>query len=164
MSKQSHSSIQWKPLLANLFIPLAVGGLSAYLTADSMDTYKDLNQPPLAPPGWVFPIVWSILYLLMGIASYLVWVRDSTGRNGALMWYGIQLACNFLWTLIFFNMGQYALAFFWLLILWVLILITTIRFFKEVSAAGWLMIPYALWVAFAGYLNLGVWLLNRAVE
>jgi len=161
MSKQNRP-IQWKPLLVSLFIPLAVGGLSAYLTSGSMDIYKHLRQPPLAPPGWVFPIVWTILYLLMGTASYLVWVRDSTGRNGALMWYGIQLIFNFLWTLIFFNMRQYALAFFWLLGLWVLVLITTIRFFKEEPAAGWLMIPYVLWVAFAGYLNLGVWLLNRA--
>lgn len=152
--------IKWKPLLLNLLIPLAVGGLSAYLTMDSMEVYQSLRQPPLSPPGWLFPVVWSVLFLLMGIAAYLVWMRDSTGRNGALVLYALQLAFNFGWTLIFFNVQNYGLAFFWLLILWVLILITTIRFFKENKAAGWLMIPYLLWVAFAGYLNAGVWLLN----
>lgn len=152
--------IKWKPLLVNLLIPLAVGGLSAYLTMDSMEVYQGLRQPPLSPPGWLFPIVWTVLFLLMGIAAYLVWMRDSTGRNGALVLYALQLAFNFGWTLIFFNVQKYGLAFFWLIVLWVLILITTIRFFKENRAAGWLMIPYLLWVAFAGYLNAGVWLLN----
>lgn len=152
--------LKWKPLLLNLFLPLAVGGLSAFLTKDNMAVYQVLRQPPLSPPGWLFPIVWTILFLLMGIAAYLVWVRDSTGRNGALLFYTLQLVFNFVWTLIFFNAQNYSLAFFWLLALWVLILITTIRFFKESKAAGWLMIPYLLWVAFAGYLNAGIWFLN----
>lgn len=152
--------LKWKPLLLNLFLPLAVGGLSAFLTKDNMAVYQKLRQPPLSPPGWLFPIVWTILFLLMGIAAYLVWVRDSTGRNGALLFYTLQLVFNFVWTLIFFNAQNYSLAFFWLLALWVLILITTIRFFKESKAAGWLMIPYLLWVAFAGYLNAGIWFLN----
>lgn len=152
--------IKLKPLLVNLLIPLAVGGLSAFLTMDSMEIYANLKQPPLSPPGWLFPIVWTVLFLLMGIAAYLVWMRDSTGRNGALFLYGVQLLFNFGWTLIFFNAQNYLLAFFWLLVLWVLILLTTIRFFKENKAAGWLMIPYLLWVAFAGYLNAGIWLLN----
>lgn len=152
--------IKLRPLLANLLIPLAVGGFSAFLTMDSMEIYQNLNQPPLSPPGWLFPVVWTILFVLMGIAAYLVWMRDSTGRNGALFLYGLQLALNFGWTLIFFNARNYLLAFFWLVALWVLILLTTIRFFKEKKAAGWLMIPYLLWVAFAGYLNAGVWLLN----
>lgn len=152
--------IKLRPLLANLLIPLAVGGFSAFLTMDSMEIYQNLNQPPLSPPGWLFPVVWTILFVLMGVAAYLVWMRDSTGRNGALFLYGLQLALNFGWTLIFFNARNYLLAFFWLVALWVLILLTTIRFFKEKKAAGWLMIPYLLWVAFAGYLNAGVWLLN----
>lgn len=153
--------IRWKPFWINLLLPLAVGGLSAFLTSDSMEVYQFLHQPPLSPPGWLFPIVWTILYLLMGIAAYLVWVRDSTGRNGALLFYELQLAFNFVWTLIFFNLQNYGLALLWILILWVLILITTIRFFRETKAAGWLMLPYLLWVSFAVYLNAGVWLLNR---
>lgn len=152
--------IRWKALLINLFLPLTVGGISAFLTSDSMEVYGTLRQPPLSPPGWLFPMVWSILFLLMGIAAYLVWVRDSTGRNGALLFYGLQLAMNFGWTLVFFNLQNYGLALLWLIVLWVLILITTVRFFKENKAAGWLMLPYLLWVTFAGYLNAGVWLLN----
>lgn len=152
--------IRWKALLINLFLPLTVGGISAFLTSDSMEVYGTLRQPPLSPPGWLFPIVWSILFLLMGIAAYLVWVRDSTGRNGALLFYGLQLAMNFGWTLVFFNLQNYGLALLWLIVLWVLILITTVRFFKENKAAGWLMLPHLLWVTFAGYLNAGVWILN----
>lgn len=152
--------IRLKPLLINLLIPLGVGGLSAFLTKDSMELYGRIEQPPLSPPAWLFPVVWTILFLLMGTAAYLVWMRDSTGRNGSLLLYGIQLIFNFVWTLIFFNLQNYLFALIWLTILWVLILIVTIQFFKESRAAGWLMIPYLLWVSFALYLNAGVWLLN----
>lgn len=152
--------IKLKPLLISLVISLGVGGLPALLTQGSMEQYRNLKQPPLSPPGWVFPVVWTVLFVLMGIAAYLVWMRDSTGRNGTLALYGAQLFFNFFWTLIFFNLQNYALAFFWLLALWLLILLCTLRFFKEVPAAGWLMVPYLVWVAFAGYLNAGVWLLN----
>ena len=152
--------IKLKPLLASLVISLGMGGLSALLTQNAMEQYGGLRQPPLSPPGWLFPAVWFVLFVLMGVAAYLVWMRDSTGRNGALILYGAQLVFNFFWTLIFFNLQNYALAFFWLLALWLLILLCTLRFFKEVPAAGWLMVPYLVWVAFAGYLNAGVWLLN----
>ena len=152
--------IKLKPLLASLVISLGMGGLSALLTQNAMEQYGGLRQPPLSPPGWLFPAIWFVLFVLMGVAAYLVWMRDSTGRNGALILYGAQLVFNFFWTLIFFNLQNYALAFFWLLALWLLILLCTLRFFKEVPAAGWLMVPYLVWVAFAGYLNAGVWLLN----
>ena len=152
--------IKLKPLAASLFIALGTGGLSALLTRDAMERYGELEQPPLSPPGWVFPLVWSALFVLMGIAAYLVWMRDSTGRNGALALYALQLALNFVWPLLFFNLQNYALAFFWLLLLWLFLLVTTLRFFKETPAAGWLLVPYLLWVTFAAYLNGGVWLLN----
>lgn len=152
--------IKLKPLLASLVISLGMGGLSALLTQNAMEQYGGLRQPPLSPPGWLFPAVWFVLFVLMGVAAYLVWMRDSTGRNGALILYGAQLVFNFFWTLIFFNLQNYALAFFWLLALWLLILLTTLQFFKETTAAGWLLVPYLAWVAFAGYLNAGVWLLN----
>ena len=152
--------IKLKPLLASLVISLGMGGLSALLTQNAMEQYSGLRQPPLSPPGWLFPAVWFVLFVLMGMAAYLVWMRDSTGRNGALILYGAQLVFNFFWTLIFFNLQNYALAFFWLLALWLLILLTTLQFFKETPAAGWLLVPYLAWVTFAGYLNAGVWLLN----
>ncbi|MGI6255795.1 MAG: TspO/MBR family protein [Acutalibacter sp.] len=153
--------IKLKPLVVSLFISLGVGGLSALLTRGSMEQYGMLKQPPLSPPGWVFPVVWTVLFALMGIAAYLVWMRDSAGRSSALTLYAAQLIFNFFWTLIFFNLGNYGLAFFWLVILWVLILLCTLRFFKEDRRAGWMMVPYLVWVTFAGYLNAGVWLLNR---
>lgn len=153
--------IKWKKLLICLAIPLAVGGLAALLTG-GMTQYKQLRQPPLAPPGWVFPVVWTILYLLMGYASYRIWVSDAPRREKkeALKLYGAQLAINFLWPLVFFGLEQYLLAFFVLLLLWALIFLT-IRAFSHIDeTAADLLLPYILWVTFAGYLNVGVYLLN----
>ena len=128
--------IKLKPLLLSLLISLGTGGLAALFTGNSMEFYQSLKQPPLSPPGWVFPLAWTILYSLMGVAAYLVWMRDSTGRNGALFFYGLQLIFNFVWPLLFFNARAYLASLIWLLLLWVLILITTARFFQETKAAG----------------------------
>ncbi len=154
--------IQWKKLLICLAIPLAVGGLSAFLSMDAMKSFSSLNQPPLSPPAWAFGVVWTILYLLMGLASYLVATAGGhrIETNQALAVYGLQLAVNFFWSLIFFNCRAYLFAFIWLLLLWVLIVITLRRFAAIRPLAGWLLIPYLLWVTFAGYLNLGIYLLN----
>ena len=153
--------IDWKKLLIAFVIPLAVGGLSALLSGGMAD-YRAMNQPPLSPPGWVFPVVWSILYLLMGYASYLVWTSDAPQeeKRRALLLYGAQLAANFIWPLIFFGANMYLLALIWLVILWVLILFTIRAFSKINERAGDLLIPYILWVTFAAYLNLGIYLLN----
>lgn len=150
-----------KKLLLCLAIPLAVGGLAALLSG-GMSDYKTLNQPPLSPPGWVFPIVWSILYLLMGYASYRVSESDAAPQQvrKALGYYGIQLFFNFLWPIVFFGFNAYLPAFIVLVVLWILIAITLWSFDKLDSLAGTLLIPYLLWVTFAGYLNLGVFLLN----
>jgi len=151
-----------KCLLACLAVPLAVGGLSAFFTRDGMEKFKDLDKPPLTPPGWLFPVVWTILFLLMGIASYLVWKngRPRQAVRWALTLYGVQLGFNFLWSMLFFNMGLYLAAFFELIALWLLILLTALQFYRLSRAAGYLLAPYLLWVAFAGYLNLGVYFLN----
>jgi tryptophan-rich sensory protein len=124
----------------------------------SMQDFAALNKPPLSPPGWLFPIVWTVLYILMGIASYLVLETKSptADKRSALKLYFLQLGFNFLWSIIFFTLGAYELAFLWLAILFVLIIATTLRFWCISSAAGLLMIPYAVWVAFAGYLNLAI--------
>jgi len=155
-------TIKLKPLLINLFIPLAVGGLSALLTMDSMETFSSLNQPPLSPPGWLFPVVWTILYTLMGIAAYLVYTSNKPKKqiNTALIVYGIQLFFNFFWSIIFFNRADYLFAFVWLVILWALILANIILFYRISKPAGILLIPYLLWVTFAGYLNFAIYLLN----
>lgn len=150
----------WKALLLNLLLPLGVGGLAALFTRGAMEQYGSLNQPPLSPPGWVFPVVWTALYLLMGLAAYLVWQTGSAARGGAFFLYGVQLALNFGWTLLFFCVQNYLFALVWLFLLWVAVLCTLTRFFQLRPAAGWLLLPYLLWVTFAGYLNAGVWLLN----
>jgi tryptophan-rich sensory protein len=151
----------WKKLLIYLAIPLATGGLGALLSG-GMESYQALNQPPLSPPGWIFPIVWSVLYLLMGWASYRVSVTDAPReeRKKALTVYGIQLFLNFLWPLLFFGLGWYWAAFVLLLALWVAIYLT-MQFFGLIDdTAENLLLPYLLWVTFAGYLNVGVALLN----
>lgn len=151
--------IEWKKLLIGIAIPLVVGSISAFLTRGNMQTFSTLNKPALSPPGWLFPIVWTILYILMGIASYLVLLSKKTSTN-ALTLYSIQLIFNFFWSIIFFNLSLYLFAFVWLVALWILILKTTILFYQIEKPAGYLMIPYLLWVTFAGYLNLGIYLLN----
>ncbi len=155
-------TIKLKPLLINLFIPLAVGGLSALLTMNSMESFEKINQPPLSPPGWLFPVVWTILYILMGISAYLVTTGSATDKQkrNAFIVYGIQLFFNFLWSIIFFNREDYLFAFVWLVILWVLIIANIILFYRISKPAGLLLIPYLLWVTFAGYLNFAIYLLN----
>lgn len=148
--------------LACIAVPLLAGVLAAILAGGGMKTYAALKQPPLAPAGWIFPVVWTILYILMGSASYLVIMSQALPQRtaDALAVYAYQLIVNFLWPVFFFDFGWYLFAFFWLLLLWLLIL-ATIRQFAPISkTAARLMIPYLLWVTFAGYLNLGVWWLN----
>lgn len=149
--------------IIGLAIPLAVGGLAGRLTMGSMATYGALVQPPLAPPPWVFPVVWAVLYLLMGIASVLVWKADESQeeKKRALTWYGAQLAANFVWPLLFFNAGLYGIALMWLLLLLALVAATIVAFRQINPTAAWLLVPYALWLLFATYLNAAIWLLNR---
>ncbi len=150
-----------KNLIIALVIPLLAGGLSALFTG-GMDAFNDLEKPALSPPAWVFPAAWTVLYLLMGWASYLVFVGKAPlyKKNNALGIYALQLFFNFMWSIIFFRWEMYLFAFIWLLAMWVLIIITTVRFYKISEKAGYLMIPYFLWVTFAAYLNLGIYLLN----
>ena len=156
-------NIKWKPLLIALALPLAVGGFSAFLTRDGMKAFAALKQPPLSPPAWLFPVVWTILYLMMGLASYLVWVSGVSPRrrDRALTVYGLSLAANFLWPILFFTVQAWLGALILLLALWILVGITALLFGAIDPRAGKLMVPYLLWLTFAAYLNLGVWLLNR---
>ena len=151
--------IQWKKLLLCTALPLAVGGLAAFLIKDNIVIFKLLKKPPLAPPEWLFPVAWTILYVLMGVASYLVLSSDGQNRD-ALILYGVQLVFNFFWPILFFNAEAFLLSSVWIIILWFLILATMLRFFKISKAAGWLLLPYLLWVSFATYLNVSIYLLN----
>ena len=154
--------INYKTLILCIAIPLAVGGLAGLLTSNSMETFAMLNKPALSPPGFLFPIVWTILYVLMGIASYLVVTSNATPKQilSALTYYGIQLAINFFWSIFFFNFEWYLFSFLWLLFLWVMIVNTIISFYEISKLSAYLLVPYLLWVTFSGYLNLSIYLLN----
>ncbi len=145
-----------------ILIPLAVGGLSALLTKDNMDIYKTIVKPPLAPPGILFPIAWSILYVLMGVGSTLIYnAKAETSKKRTALWiYAAQLAVNFFWSILFFNQRLFLASFLWLVLLWILIIVMTIKFYKINKATAWLQLTYLLWVTFAGYLNLAIYLLN----
>ena len=153
----------WKRYALWILIAEAVGGLSGWLTKDGAELYAfAVKKPPLAPPGIVFPIVWGILFALMGVgAARISAAPPSAMRSRSLLLYFLQLTVNFFWSIIFFNLMAYGFAFFWLLLLWLLILLMILSFRRLDSAAAWLQLPYLLWVSFAAYLNLGVWLLNR---
>ncbi len=152
-----------KTYLISIAISLAVGGLSALFTLGNMDIYSQITIPPLSPPSALFPIVWTVLYFLMGISSAKIYrslLRNPTDAKIGLLLYALQLIFNFFWSIFFFNFEAFTFSFFWLLALWFLI-ITMIVFFKKVSpAAAYLQIPYLLWVTFAAYLNLAIAILN----
>ncbi|MBR0231159.1 MAG: tryptophan-rich sensory protein [Clostridia bacterium] len=152
--------IQWKKLVICVAIPLAVGGLASLLTMNGMKEFGNMEQPPLSPPAWLFPVAWSVLYILMGAACYIVLVAPRR-NNDALLAYGVQLFMNFFWTILFFGIGSTLTAFIWLLLLFGAVVWTAVLFFRVDKTAGRLLVPYALWVLFAGYLNLGVYILNR---
>ena len=151
-----------KPYAVSILLTLAVGGLSGFLTSMGMDSFDALTKPPLTPPSFLFPIVWTVLFILMGVGAARIFMTEPTAaRNRALIVYVVQLAVNFFWSIIFFNLQAYAFAFFWLILLWVLILTMIYLFCKIDKPAALMQIPYAIWVTFAGYLNLMIWLLNR---
>ena len=142
-----------------MIIPIATGLLASYLTTGNMSIYDNIIKPPLSPPSIVFPIVWSVLYVLMGISSYLVY--QNTERIGPLFTYFLSLFVNFFWSIIFFNWQEFGFAFIWLLLLWFLIILTILDYYKISKPAAILQIPYLIWVTFAGYLNFMIWLLNK---
>lgn len=153
-----------KPYVISIFIALSVGGLSALLTRNNMDIYSTIITPPLAPPAILFPIVWTILYILMGISAATVYTESTvpvSQRKTALYTYAASLVVNFFWSIIFFNMRAFLFAFIWLILLFILVMKTIVDYSKINRVAAYLQIPYAIWVAFAGYLNFGIWYLNR---
>ena len=154
--------LQWKRLIGCLLVPLGVGAASALLTGGGMKMFETLKKPPLSPPGWLFPVVWTVLYLAMGLASYLMSTSESEPGPKFAAWvgYGAQLFFNFFWSIWFFGMRLYTFSFVWLVALWALILLTLLLFFRIRKAAGVLLIPYLAWVSFAGYLNLAIAILN----
>ena len=151
--------LDWKALLFFLVYTYALAGISALL-GGSFDI-SALNAPPLAPPAWLFPVVWSILYTLMAIAAYLVFASNDLDRGPALRLYLLQVAINALWSFFFFRLEWRLFAFFWLLLLIAVLVLTMVAFRKINRTAFRLLIPYLLWLTFAAYLNIGYYLLNR---
>lgn len=162
MDADTKKSVRVGVLLIALLIPLLVGGFSALLTAEDMKIYETMNRPPLAPPGWVFPVVWTILYVMMGLASYFVYISkaDSERKRKALSYYAAQLAMNLFWSTLFFTYSRYLIALIWLLVMWVLILVCVIRFYRIRHAAGLMMGVLFLWTTFAAYLNLAAYIMS----
>lgn len=155
-------NIDKKNLLKNILIPLLVGGLTAFLTRNSMSAFADLNQPPLSPPSILFPIVWTILYTLMGTSFSLIEtaVVPSDLKAEAKFLYVLQLIVNFLWPVFFFNLNWYLFSFFWIILLIIIVLHMMKQFSYISKLAVYLNIPYLIWLIFASYLNYGVWILN----
>lgn len=149
-------------LAVSVAIPLLVGGVASLLTGNAMEQFSQVQQPPLAPPGWLFPIVWTILYILMGVSGYLISEADASTeqKTRALIIYAAQLVVNFLWPIFFFSLEWYLFSFFWLVLLWVLVAMMILEFSKISELAAKLNVPYLIWLTFAGYLNFGIWILN----
>ena len=143
-----------------IIIPVAVGILSAFLTGNNMMIFAELNKPPLAPPAWLFPVAWTILYVLMGLASARICLSGHPSTMKIMAVYVVQLIFNFFWSIIFFNFSMYWIATAWLLVMWLLIL-TFIKMSVGVDIVAVVcFIPYAIWCTFAMYLNIGVAVLN----
>lgn len=153
--------IQWFQLITIVLITELIGMLSGFFSGNIGEVYPALVKPPLAPPGWIFGIIWPILYLLMGIAAYIIYQSPQTPNSqSAISLYWVQLIVNFFWPIVFFRFERYWLAVAVILLLDILVLITTVKFYRIDKRAGYLMIPYLLWILFATYLNIAIAVLN----
>lgn len=152
--------INIRKLIISILIPVLLGGIVGLLTSPG-DNYKDLIQPSFAPPGFIFPIVWTILYTLMGISSYIIKESDSYYKDEAMVIYYVQLIVNLLWSFIFFGFGWYFISFIWILFLIFLVIIMIKKFYSISKVSGFIQIPYLLWLIFASILNLSIFILNR---
>lgn len=153
---------KWKVYVLWILLAEAVGALSAWLSRTGMEIFGEIaTQPPLFPPRWIFPVVWTVLYALMGISAAMIWqTEESPERSRGLNLFVAQLIVNFFWSLIFFNLQAYGFALVWLVLLWILAAWMILTFAKTDKLAAWLQVPYLLWLTFAAYLNAAVWVLN----
>ena len=153
-----------KSFIIAILIPLLVGGLSALISSSNMDLYEYIIRPPLSPPSFLFPIVWTVLFILMGISSAIIYNTNTASKpqkRSAFYTYALSLFFNFFWSIFFFNLNWFFFSFLWLLALLFLIIRTIMKYYKINPLAAYLQIPYLLWVTFAGYLNFAIWWLNR---
>ena len=151
---------QIRAIIVFVFISLATGLVAGLISSGAMADYAAMTKPPFAPPGYIFPIIWTVLYILMGIGAGLVWCAHSPFRETGICLYALQLAVNFLWPIIFFVEGWYFAAFLWLLLLLALVIAMTYTFYRAKPLAAYLQAPYIVWLVFAGILNLWIALTN----
>ena len=150
-------------LIISILIPVLVGAISGYFTSSGVNGWYALaNKPWFNPPNWIFAPVWTTLYVLMGIAFFLVWKSEPTNliKKTAIVLFAFQLLLNFFWSFIFFKLQQPGWAFAEIILMWVMILLTILWFGKISSTASWLLVPYICWVSFASVLNYSIWRLN----
>jgi len=152
------NKINYKLLILNIIIPLIIGGIGTLLGNPS--NYSIINKPSFSPPAFIFPIVWTILYILMGISAYMIMISDNKDKNKAYGIYLVQLIVNGLWSLFFFRFKWYLFSFLWIILLISLVIIMIDKFYKINKIAGYLQLPYLLWLIFASILNLSIYLLN----
>lgn len=143
-----------------ILVPLVAGAVAGMISGSGMAAYEQMAKPPLSPPGWVFPVAWTILYILMGIAVCLVAKSYDPDSQEALRAFWVQLIVNVIWPILFFGLGLCGLAFGWLVLLWVLVFRLWKQFKSIDKRAGYLLVPYLLWLTFAGYLNLSICLMG----
>lgn len=160
MPKHAAKKASWRSLIILEAVTLGAGGLVGFLTQKDSAFYDSLNKPFFAPPGWVFPVAWTLLYAAMAAAAWFMLRNQGRDRFILLGLYASQLAVNLLWPYLFFTRQALGLAFFWLLLLWVLAAIMLYQFFRESRIAGWLLVPYQAWLTFAGVLNFCIAQLN----
>lgn len=149
-----------KPYIISLAITFFIAILGGVVTYAGMPKFDSLNKPFLSPPSFLFPVVWTVLYLLMAVGAARIYLKNAPKSSSALLIYAAQLFFNFWWSAIFFGFGAYLFALIWLLILWLLVLLMILAFYKIDKISGLIQIPYLLWLTFAAYLNLGIILIN----
>lgn len=160
MSEVVRKQYTWKSLVVLLVCTLGAGALIGFLTQQESSFYEGLSKPVFAPPGWAFPVAWTILYASMATAMWFVLRTGGSDRFILLGLYVAQLAVNLVWPVLFFIQQALGLSFFWLLLLWILAAIMLCHFFRETKFAGWLLVPYQLWLTFAAVLNFFIARLN----
>lgn len=153
--------LKWKELFIAIFIPILIGLISSFLSNNTTSSFNQLIKPPFSPPAWLFSIVWMTLYILMGVASYFIYISNDKNKKSALSLYALSLVFNFLWPILFFNFHLYFVSFLWIIALEIIIILTITSFYSICHLSAYLLIPYLVWVAFAAYLNYAIAILNK---
>ena len=152
---------KYKPYLISLAITAVIAGIGAAVTYSGMESFRSLDKPPFSPPEILFPLVWTVLYILMSLAGAKVFLKSGAVFTLPVKLYAAQLIFNLGWSILFFGFGAYLLSFWWIVALWLLVLLMIVTFYPVDHTASVSQIPYLIWISFAAYLNLGIWYLNR---